>query len=299
MKKVLSILLTAAMCIPVFSFAGCTNTENEVFTMEAERIIEKAKITPDDGVIKTFEEDSASTYINPLIFYDDKDTWSGYGVGDPFVMRYNGRYYLYCSTKDGEIGIQCWTSDDLVEWNYAGLCAEEELTMSAYAPEVVYYNGAFYMYTSPAGHGHYVLKSDTPTGPFTAVTENFGLSIDGDVFIDDDGKWYFYSADIAGIRGYTMSSPTEVDAASGVNTNSYMNGWTEGSMIIKYNGRYYMTYTGNHVWCDGYRIDYSVSEDSPLSFTPALNNPILLSTGESLNVKGIGHSSTVLGPDLD
>ena len=100
-------------------------------------------------------------YKNPILKVNDADTWQNYGVGDPFVMRYNGRYYLYCSTKDGQVGIQCWISDNLVDWVYSGLCATETLTKSAYAPEVTYYNGSFYMYTSPAGKGHYVLKSDS------------------------------------------------------------------------------------------------------------------------------------------
>ena len=242
--------------------------------------------------------DDISYYNNPQIKVGTKNAWENYGVGDPFVMRYNGRYYLYCSTKDGQVGIQCWTSNDLVNWSYTGLCATEALTMSAYAPEVVYYNGSFYMYTSPAGNGHYVLKSSSPTGPFYAVTDNVGLSIDGDVFIDDDGSWYFYSAAYNGIMAYPMSAPDKINADKGVKIPCDLNGWTEGSMIVKHNGVYYMTYTGNHVWSTGYRINYSISESSPIKFESVDNNPLLLSTDKK-TVMGIGHSSTVLGPNLD
>jgi regulation of enolase protein 1 (concanavalin A-like superfamily) len=154
------------------------------------------------------------------------------------------------------------------------------------------------MYTSPAGNGHYVLKSNSPTGPFVAVTDNFGLSIDGDVFIDDDGSWYFYSAAYDGIMAYTMSSPDKVDVDSGIKIPCDMHGWTEGSMIVKHDGIYYMTYTGNHVWSAGYRINYAISCESPLAFEQVDNNPLLLST-DPVTVKGIGHSSTVLGPNLD
>lgn len=237
------------------------------------------------------------TYKNPVIRTSARNTWSSYGVGDPFVMRWNGRYYLYCSTKDNSVGIQCWTSNNLITWSYAGLCATEPLTASAYAPEVVYYNGYFYMYTSPGGNGHYVLKSDSPLGPFTAVTDNVGLSIDGDVFIDDDGQWYFYHAGIKGIVCHPMTAPNKIEVNTAIETGSYMNGWTEGSAILKYNGIYYMTYCGNHVWCPGYRINYATSLSSPTTFTPAANNPVLLSTSE--DVKGIGHNSLVLAPDLD
>lgn len=103
------------------------------------------------------------TYQNPLVLDQE---WEDYGIGDPYVLRFNGKYYLYCSTKDRRIGIKAWSSDDLVNWRYEGLVTEEPVSEGAYAPEVVYWNGAFYMYTSPAGKGHYVLQSNKPTGPF-------------------------------------------------------------------------------------------------------------------------------------
>lgn len=235
-----------------------------------------------------------STYKNSFKLNDE---WEDYGIGDPYILRYNGRYYLYCSTKDYKKGIKAWSSEDLISWKYEGLVTDEEISTGAYAPEVVYWNGYFYMYTSPAGKGHYVLKSDKPTGPFTVQTDNFGLSIDGSVFIDDDGKFYFTHASDKGIIGHEMTDPLTVDK-TGKNLNAYLNWWTEGSMIIKHNGLYYLTYTGNHVFSKGYRINYAVSEDSPLgNYTVPDNNPIVINTEEDFN--GLGHSSTVLGPDMD
>jgi xylan 1,4-beta-xylosidase len=106
-------------------------------------------------------------------------------------MKYNGLFYLYCSTRDDQTGVKVWSSRNLVEWNYEGLCATDPITKGAYAPEVIQWGGHFYMYTSPAGNGHYVLKSNSPAGPFEVVTGNIGLSIDGSVFKEDDGSWYF------------------------------------------------------------------------------------------------------------
>lgn len=241
------------------------------------------------------ERQEEQMYLQNPIASVEEDTWYDYGTGDPYVMRYNGNYYLYMSTRDTEFGVKCFRSRDLVNWSYEGLCTQEVLTKAAYAPEVVYYNGRFYMYTSPAGQGHYVLCSDSPTGPFTVISDNLGLSIDGSVFIDDDGKWYFYHAGDSGIVGHEMSSPAEMSVA-GIDVRAYMGGWTEGPMVIKHDGRYFLTYTGNHVFSDGYRINYGVG-DSPRRFAEASNNPILLSSlGD---VRGIGHSSSVKGPDLD
>lgn len=235
-----------------------------------------------------------NTYKN---MFKLSDEWDNYGIGDPYVLRYNGRYYLYCSTKDFRKGIKSWSSEDLISWKYEGFVTDEEISTGAYAPEVIYWNGYFYMYTSPAGKGHYVLKSDKPTGPFTVQTDNFGLSIDGSVFIDDDGKFYFTHASDKGIIGHEMTDPLTVDKV-GKNLNAYLNGWTEGSMIIKRDGLYYLTYTGNHVFSKGYRINYAVAEDSPVgNYTIPNNNPIVISTEDDFN--GLGHSSTVLGPDMD
>lgn len=231
---------------------------------------------------------------NPITSVQE-ETWYDYGTGDPFVMRYDGRYYLYMSTRDTEVGVKCFSSRDLVNWIYQGLCTTEELTKGAYAPEVVYYNGSFYMYTSPAGRGHYVLKGDSPVGPFVADSDNFGLSIDGSVFIDDDGKWYFLHAGDNCIMANEMTAPNEVSPISKT-TNTSMGGWTEGAMMVKQDGRYYMTYTGNHVFSKGYRIDCAVGE-SFWDIAPIAENPVLIHTlGETY---GIGHSSTVKGPDLD
>ena len=294
MKRFLLLFIGACLLFNIFS---CNSKQNntEDATIDTSGT-DATDPTPSPSPAEPIE--NIEYYKNPVIKAGEDNTWDNYGVGDPFVMRYNGRYYLYCSTKDGQIGIQCWVSDNLVDWTYSGLCATESLTQSAYAPEVVYYNGSFYMYTSPAGNGHYVLKSNSPTGPFAAVTGNFGLSIDGNVFIDDDGSWYFYCAASDGIMVYTMSAPDKVDVDSGVKIPCDMHGWTEGSMIVKHNGIYYMTYTGNHVWTAGYRINYAISDKSPTSFEQVNNNPLLLST-DSKTVMGIGHSSTVLGPNLD
>ncbi len=307
-KKVILLCLVFAFCLPILvacSDEGTTEPEHSTSSNTSTTTpsgkdlqithLEKAGVVY-ENIMAVTASPYEKSYQNPLITPDTPNAWENYGVGDPFVMRFNGRYYLYCSTKDGECGIQCWTSDDLVAWRYGGLCATEMLTVSAYAPEVVYWNGCFYMYTSPAGNGHYVLKSSSPTGPFVAVTDNFGLSIDGDVFIDDDGKWYFYSADGAGIMVYTMTAPDHI-SSTGRTIGASMNGWTEGSMIVKNGDIYYLTYTGNHVWSNGYRINYATSAISPMSFTAASDNPLIVNTLSSPT--GIGHSSTVMGPNMD
>ncbi|WP_123040472.1 carbohydrate-binding protein [Cohnella candidum] len=243
-------------------------------------------------VLLLFASQSAFAYKNPASLPDE---WGQYGLGDPYVLKFNGTYYLYVSTRDTDIGVKVWSSPDLVNWSYGGLAATDPVTKGAYAPEVVYWNGYFYMYTSPAGNGHYVLRSESPTGPFTVQTGNLGHSIDGDVFIDDDGKWYFYHAGGSGILAAPMPTPTTI--GNDISTGASMNGWTEGSTLFKRDGKYYMTYTGNHVFSKGYRVDYAVSTNPLTGFVRDKDNPILIST-EGPTV-GLGHNTVVIGPNLD
>lgn len=235
----------------------------------------------------------AQAWQNPMNLSGQADM----GVGDPYIFKFRGTYYMYSSSRDVEI--RCWKSKDMINWSNAIICSTDPSAKNAYAPEVVYWNGTFYMYTSPQGNGHYVLKSSSPTGPFVPVTENIGKKIDGSVFIDDDGKWYFYHANSAGIQGCAMENPTTFGQS--VNLNAQMNNqWTEAPCLIKRNGIYYLLYTGNHVWSNGYRVDYAINTTkNPINvYSPQMNqNPILVKTEGSFI--GLGHGTAFIGPDLD
>ncbi len=254
------------------------------------------------GPIFNLADENIETFSNHVELPDTNS------AGDPFVMRYDGKYYLYPSTASNEPWY-VYVSEDLVNWSEKIECVPKSNipsginehgkyceSLSAYAPEVTYFNGKFIMVTSPGGTGHRVFVSDSPTGPFKQVGDNFGRKIDGHIFIDNDGKWYFYSASSYGIKVYNMTSPTFIDDEIG--TLSQINKkWTEGPMVVYHDGIYYMTYTGNHVSNISYRIPYSVSTKTPYEFSVPDNNLLLISTiGE---IASTGHSSTVKAPDLD
>lgn len=310
MKRTLSAIMAA---IALFAFTACNNTQNPsttttagadttttlggVTTVAPSTTVDPTK--PQIPIPTISKLDAPSSVDTSKLLAEDYEPSQEYknpvfnkeNTGDPFVMRYNGKYYLYFTSS----GVQCYVSDNLVTWKSCGTVAE--IDGVPYAPEVYYYNGYFYMYTSPNGGGHYVLRSESPTGPFKPISENLGLSIDGSVFIDDDGQWYFYRADSAGIRVHKMNSPSDIVESSSTAVSS-MNGWTEGPSVIKYNGVYYMTYCGNHYLAPGYRINYATSTTSPTKFTVASNgNPLLVETFTA--AKGLGHNSMVIGPDLD
>jgi Beta-xylosidase len=232
-------------------------------------------------------------YCNPFRLTDQ---WEGNQLGDPFVMRFDGRYYLYCSSHKAQI--KCWRSDNLVDWQYIGSVCDAPEIDGAYAPEVIYYSGAFYMVTSPKGSGHYLLRADSPEGPFELISENFGLLIDGSLFVDNDGEEYLFRAGHRGIVAHKMPTPNFPEIAGETINEAYLQFWTEGPMVVFRDGYYFLTYTGNHLLSRGYRIAYSVSATSPLAGYVNMDNRLLmLETGDEFHA--LGHSSTVLGPDLD
>ena len=232
-------------------------------------------------------------YKNPFLL---ENQWSEYECGDPFIMRFNGCYYLYCSSAGKYV--KAWRSENLVDFTYLGSVCDEPEIEGAYAPEVCYLQGKFYMITSPVGSGHYLLESERPEGPFRLISKNYGLMIDGSFFTDDDGSRFMLRAGHKGIVAHVMPEADKIDINGTTIQESYLSHWTEGPMIIKRKGLYYLTYTGNHLLSRGYRVAYSVSAERPDGgYVNLQNNTLLLETGDEFH--GLGHSSSFLAPDLD
>ena len=127
--------------------------------------------------------------------------------GDPFLMKHGGKYYIYCTTengerlespnafntdKDGKDGFYVFQSKDLAHWENKGLCLSKEDVMGDrwfWAPEVSYYKGKFYMVYTAQEHLA-VAVSDNPTGPFKKHSEGWlrdKPAIDGHLLFDDRG----------------------------------------------------------------------------------------------------------------
>lgn len=302
--KLLASALAVAMIAQAAAFSACGDKPDGGDTQ-----------TP---VTETMPQFSYKTYDNKDFsnyeYGDEKECelipgqWDENGLGDPFVFRFNGTYYLYVSTKGGVVGVRGWRSNDLIHWEQCdksglekGFVSCDSVLGHAYAPEVYYFNGKFYMYTSPDDKGHYTLVSDSPEGPFVRVTQNYGMVIDGTMFIDDDESFYFLHASHEGLKIHPMDEPDSVPGSETLLINTNI-GWTEGPMIIKKNGYYFLTYTGPEVKSPAYRVLYNTMPDGGNlidrnAFAGKANTPLLLETREEFS--GLGHSSTVLGPDLD
>ncbi len=238
----------------------------------------------------------AESYVNPIPVTNEYGT--KLDAADPFVLRHNGRYYLYTT---GAAEIRVYESVNLVDWTYRGFCTQNGDGHIAYAPEVVYWRGAFWMITSPWGNGHFILRSDSPLGPFEKVTDNFGYSIDGSFVVADDGTLYMLN-----LPGNQSIGLVEIDPEAmppkGVNrpTGVSLYHWTEGPGLIRRGNWYYLTFTGNHYLSTGYRVAWASRKgDFPGRYTQLEDHTLLINSVNGDTFTGLGHSASFIGPDLD
>ena len=126
-------------------------------------------------------------------------------IRDPYVLVDNGKYYLYGTRSEtcweDAYGFDCYVSGDLKDFEGPiEIFKKPEnffATHSYWAPECYKINGCYYLVTTFGApdikKGIYVLKSDSPTGPFSLYSDRLTpvnwSCIDGTVFTDA-GKVY-------------------------------------------------------------------------------------------------------------
>lgn len=125
-------------------------------------------------------------------------------VRDPFILVEDGKYYLYGTRGKGAwgtiYGVDVFVSDDLENWSEAhevfAVPEDDNWTAHMWAPEVHKYNGNYYMFVTfnRPMNGTYILKSESPMGPFDfhsegSITPVEWSSLDGTFYVED-GKPY-------------------------------------------------------------------------------------------------------------
>ncbi len=250
------------------------------------------------------------TYENPISLpYDN------YGTGDPSTFKWMGKYYLISSGSDLDRGLNIWQSEDMVNWTHMGKIANIDGGKAMWAPEMIYYEGTFYLYTCYDLGGanfniqgyKYELPLDehakTPIGEFVKFSDDMvpgqSMDLDPSPFRDDNGDFYlFFSSQTEGIKYRKLANPEEslstgIVALGACKTNVTTE-WTEGSTVHKIDGSYYMTFCGNDVLDPNYTI--SKAKGSTLaSLSKTENNFIKQTTGDWT---GTGHNHWILGPDM-
>ena len=129
-------------------------------------------------------------------------------IRDPFVLVYEGKYYMY-----GTFGANTWNdqkshfdvyvSEDLIDWSEPHCCFYPPEgfwgTMNFWAPEVHVWKGKFYLFASFKSETHCrgtaILRADSPMGPFVphsdgAVTPADWECLDGTLYVSREGKPY-------------------------------------------------------------------------------------------------------------
>ena len=106
-------------------------------------------------------------------------------AADPSMILFHGRYYIFASMTLG-----VWVSDDLTKWENHRL--PRELPLYDYAPDVRVMGDWVYFCASRREENcdRYRTK-DILNGPYEKIEGNFPFW-DPNLFIDDDGRVYFY-----------------------------------------------------------------------------------------------------------
>lgn len=154
-----------------------------------------------------------------VIWEEEKVKVEQVNIRDPYVVLFEGKYYLY-GTRSATCwgvadGFDCYVSSDLKEWEGPieifhrpeGFFADQNY----WAPECVYYRGAFYLLTTLGGadrnKGIYVLRSERPTGPF----EVYSACLTPEDWVCIDGTLYFEDGEPVLIFSYSFESSPDGD----------------------------------------------------------------------------------------
>ena len=218
-------------------------------------------------------------------------------TADPTAAWFNNRMYIYCShDQTGATGynitdVTLMSSDDLVNWTDEGEAVKASNTSWAgltYAPDAVYRNGYYYVYFGNGGGSIGVVRSTSPTGPFTdpvghaIVTGSTpgcsGMTyvFDPAVFVDDDGQAYMYfgGGGVGNARVIKLNSDMISVNGSAVTIDAPR--YFEAPFINKRNGMYYFSYCTDFSASPAASIDYMTSSSPMSGFTyrgTILSNP--------------------------
>ena len=224
---------------------------------------------------------------------------------DPFVLLYEGKYYLYCTVEGGkQDGYFVYESEGLLHWENRGLCLNKEDVKGDkwfWAPEVLYRNGKFYMVYSSEEHIGMAV-ADSPLGPFKQKEKKWlyeEKAIDGHMFVDDDGTVYLYYVRLHdGNQIYVAKLSEDLESIDTLYEHCLIKAeepWetidclvAEGPFVLKHHGVYYLTYSANHYRCKDYAVGVAMAS-SPLGpFEKFKGNPILHKNDRFC---GVGHHS--------
>ena len=223
-------------------------------------------------------------------------------AADPTMITFKNEYYLFASKSGGY-----FHSTDLIHWD---LITTTDLPLEDYAPTVVEMKDTLYFMASKGAPVTIYKTADPKSGKWKIANPAFPIGmIDPDLFVDDDGRLYFYygCSNVNPLYAVELDPKTLNPIGKTVEVfNSDIKNlgwerfgdynekgdspWLEGSWMTKHDGKYYLQYAGPGTqfksYCDGVYVS-----DKPLGpFKPAAQNPV--SAKPEGFIAGAGHSST-------
>ena len=195
------------------------------------------------------------------------------------TMKYNGEYYLVGNHLKSDTLI----SRDLRNWGWRTHIFSynnswhtpsdpNDPDNDIGAGHLTSYNGNFHYYTQlDAVNGiTHATNNISPTEDyFEGIDSPFAQWIDPETFRDDDGAFYFYSAQIGGGQEYitsrTMSDLFTFSGSYSTRITPSISNINEAPKVFKYRDRYYMLYNIYGTGDDNYQIK-CVEANGPVAF---------------------------------
>lgn len=253
---------------------------------------------------------------------------------DPYVLKYQGRYYCYATDYDG---IKVSVSRDLVTWELLGYAVQEEGRKNYWAPCVVYDGGKFYLYYSntpveaPETQNEWLRLAVgiKPEGPFQYEKTLFRkFSVDPEVAKDKESNYYlFYSTldvtdsalentgssilvdrlvhfdEVSGEPQAVVLPTLEEEMLDWVSVEEAQD-WSivEGATYVEHHDKSYLLYSANIYASENYYIGYALAEKNApihqLKWEKFPNNYTYYALLKaSPQVEGTGHTTLVRAPN--
>ncbi|MBQ9133354.1 MAG: family 43 glycosylhydrolase [Clostridia bacterium] len=238
---------------------------------------------------------------------------------DPDVLFYDGTYYLYHRISNGNNIFRVYTSPDLVHWLPRDIVFTHkpgEYTASSYmSPNVFYYDGLFYLFyaakNASGSNRIFCAYSESPYGPFEHKNGQVPLhnvpEIGGHPYLDESGKVYMsyvrfdngnhiYLEEVTLKDGVFSAVPGTLRKVVSPTTEYENDGYgniSEGGVLYKHNGYYYMIYASGH-YKGHYGEAYAIAENILGPYTKYEYNEILTYNSA---INGVGDGVYVKSPD--
>lgn len=220
-----------------------------------------------------------------LFGYADNPIVTHVYTADPSGFVANNRLYVVTSHDlDNQDGYDMYdyylfSSADLVNWTDHGIIFDVRRDTSwanlAYAPDMAYLNGHYYLIFPNGASSIGVAVSDSPEGPFTdhigrplidknTPNSNVQWCFDPGIFIDDDGQVYCYFGGGGPGNARVIKVNSDMKSVNGSAVTIDAPNFFEASYMHKRNGIYYFSYSTTT--SAGLTIDYMTSSDPMTGF---------------------------------